>query len=111
MTDRPARAAPRIRASPLELRLYCVALLAAVYVVAWRSMSAGAPPSVAPVLAVETATPVARVVWLDELPPAQRPVLALPPGWRLASRGELTVAPVVARAPASRPVRVRTRSS
>jgi hypothetical protein len=108
------RAAARLAVTPLELRLYAVASLAAVYAVAWllvwRSPGPASDAAPAPVEA-EVAPPA---VWLDELPPAQRPVLAVPAGWRLASRGERAgraELPPVIRAPASRPLRLRTRSS
>lgn len=116
MTEKPSRAAPRLALSALELRLYAVAVLAAVYLVAWRAIAGGgSPSSVAPVAAVAQAVPGApTTVWLDDLPPAQRPALALPTGWRLASRGEPAVAttmPRVVRVPTPRALRVRTRSS
>lgn len=125
MTDEP-RASPRIRITPLELRLYIVTLLAAVYVVAWRAIAGGAEPS------APSATPVAGQVpaaaptparpaatWLEDLPPAQRPPLVAPAGWRVVSRDTVATtappatvrpAPRVVRAP-GRPLRVRTRSS
>jgi hypothetical protein len=110
MTDRPRTS--RIAASPLELRLYVVAVLAGVYLLTWRSIAgAGAPTSALP--AVPASPDARRVVWLDELPAARRPPLTVPPGWRVVSRDEpatTTPRPVVVRA-ATRPVRVRTRSS
>jgi hypothetical protein len=115
MTDKPWRAAPRLALSPLELRLYAVAVLAAVYLVAWRAIAGGAssnPPRA--VAAAQPASGAPAAVWLDDLPQAQRPSLALPTGWRLASRGEPAVAttmPRVVRVPTPRALRVRTRSS
>jgi len=97
----------------LELRLYTVAVLAAVYVLAWRSMIGGAQPATTTAAATAPLESPAAV-WLDEVPTSQRPLLKLPSGWRLASRDDTAVAapaPVVVRAPASRPLRVRTRSS
>ena len=116
MTDKPTRAAPRLALSPLELRLYAVAVLAAVYLVAWRAIAGdGSSNPVAPAAAeAQAASGAPTTVWLDDLPPAQRPSLALPPGWRLASRGEPAVAttvPRVVRVPTTRALRVRTRSS
>lgn len=118
MTDRPARAAPRLPASPLELRLYALAVLAVVYLVAWRAIAAGGSPGpVTPTAAAQPGPGAATTVWLDDLPPAQRPSLAslaLPAGWRIATRGERAVAataPRVVRAPTPRALRVRTRSS
>jgi hypothetical protein len=115
MTDtRAPRPSPRIPLTPLELRLYVAAILAAVYLVSWRAIApdAASPErSAGPGTPEESGPPAA--VWLDELPAAQRPPLALPGGWRLASRTEAPAAPAprVVRAPASRPRRVRTRSS
>jgi len=116
MTDKPVRAAPRLPASPLELRLYAVAVLAVVYLVAWRAIAGGGSSNpITPTAAAARAAPdAATTVWLDDLPPARRPALALPPGWRLASRGEPAVAtttPRVVRVPIPRALRVRTRSS
>ena len=115
MTDKPLRAAPRLALSALELRLYAVAVLAAVYLVAWRAIGGGGssnpPPAAA---AAQAASGAPTTVWLDDLPLAQRPSLALPTGWRLASRREPAVAttmPRVVRVPTPRALRVRTRSS
>lgn len=93
--------APRTGLGPLEGRLYLVALLAGGYVFAWRALSD-------PISEVARPQPV---VWFDEVPGDRRPALSLPPGWQLAPRGEPAPAPDVTRLPASRPVRVRTRSS
>ena len=116
MTDHPSRVAPRLALSPLELRLYAVAVLAAVYLVALRAIAgSGSPNPVTPAAAAaQAASGAPTTVWLDDLPPAQRPSLVLPPGWRLASRGEPAVAtttPRVVRVPTPRAMRVRTRSS
>ncbi|HEY0993956.1 MAG TPA: hypothetical protein VGD80_43165 [Kofleriaceae bacterium] len=116
MTDQPSRVAPRLALSPLELRLYAVAVLAAVYLVAWRAIAGGGSSNAVTgaAAAAQGASGARTTVWLDELPPAQRPPLALPTGWRLASRGEPAVAttlPRVASAPTPRALRVRTRSS
>jgi len=117
MTDKPSRAAPRLALSPLELRLHAVAVLAAVYLVAWRAIAAGDSSNTltpAAAAAAQAASGAPATVWLDDLPPAQRPSLALPPGWRLASRGAPAVAatmPRVVRVPTPRALRVRTRSS
>jgi len=113
MTDLEAsRAVPRITLTPLEGRLYIITMLAGIYLFAWRAITGTTTPSVAPI--ADVAPVSSPVVWLDDLPVAKRPALLLPAGWRLASRGEPTItlpAPRVVRAPASRPVRVRTRSS
>ena len=116
MTDKPVRAAPRLPVSPLELRLYAVVVLAAVYLVAWRAIAGGGSSNLVSLAnaAAQAASGAPPTVWLDDLPPAQRPSPALPPGWRLASRGEPAVAtttPRVVRVPTPRALRVRTRSS
>lgn len=105
--------------SPLEARLWLTAALAGGYVLAWLALSPGsAPPpeSTTPEPSVGAAPP--QVVWLTELPLAQRPVVVLPAGWTLdtgrlpaastafASQG-LRAVPV----PTQRRARVRTRSS
>lgn len=98
---------PRPRTTPLELRLYAVAVLAAVYTITWRAIGAHttAPP------------PVARV---DTVLPAPPPVIALPAGWQLATQPAPAAAPRVPAVsqparlvrPSTRRVpRVRTRSS
>ncbi|HSD88936.1 MAG TPA: hypothetical protein VLB44_15520 [Kofleriaceae bacterium] len=118
------------RTSAFELRLYVVAMLAAVYVVAWRVIATptptptnAAPVDGAPVPVVSTpgpapaAQPVHRTVWIDDLPAALRPQVVLPPGWHVVSRTSTASTPApqprvqLVRVPASRPLRVRTRSS
>lgn len=98
-----------------ELRLYVVAVLAAVYVVAWRTIATPAKPAPIeePLPVASTAAPARRTVWLDDLPAGQRPNVAVPPGWHVVSRTSRAPAPRVqlVRVPTSRPVRVRTRSS
>ena len=116
MTDPSRHAAPRLRLGALELRLYLVAVLASVYVLTFRAVGGGHDASTSPAAptAPHPVTSLPPAVWLDQLPVAQRPVVVPPPGWRIASRGEAAAAapaPVVVRAPASRPLRVRTRSS
>lgn len=93
---------PSVRTSPLELRLYVAALLAAVYTVSWRAIAPAAEPS-------RPTTPQ-RFVWIDSVPPSMRPVVVLPAGWQLASEPRSSVAPTerVVRVPSRR---VRTRSS
>ena len=112
MTDR-ARTPPRLPLTTLEWRLYVVVVLAGIYLIAWRAIAdtTPGPPTASPARSAPSDL-TTRGVWLDDLPVAQRPVLTLPPGWELAARGEAVVAvPTPRRAPASRPLRVRTRSS
>lgn len=89
----------------VDWKLHAVAVIAVVYLIAWYE--AATTPQRAPVSV--PATP--RAVWLDQLPLAERPPVAPPTGWRVASRDEQTATPALMRAPASRPVRMRTRSS
>lgn len=106
-------AGPKLSAA--EWRLYIVAALAVLYVGAWRALdrppqprSHTAPPSSAP-----------RAVWLEDIATDQRPALAVPAGWVVATRGAgARVEPATALQPArarpvrvTRPLRVRTRSS
>lgn len=110
MTD--ARDRPRPALGPAEWKLYAVAAIAGVYLLAWRGVSRTAAPATAAAATGDASRP--RAVWLEELPEAARPPLAPPPGWRVAARAEATrIAPPAApvRAPAARPLRVRTRSS
>lgn len=103
MSDAPPRVAPRI--SLLEMRLYIVAVLAGGYLFAWRAIST---------TPTNEGIPQAPFAQLEEVPSSRRPVIALPPGWQLASPGESTAAmsaPRITRLPAPRDLRVRTRSS
>lgn len=106
---------PRLSFTPLEIRLFVVSALAGGYLFAFRAI-AHPPTTIDTIDTIDTVGMVDRApapaVWFDDLPLAQRPAVALPPGWRLAARSEPpTPAPRVAQSPASRPVRVRTRSS
>jgi hypothetical protein len=111
------------RSSTLEWRLYLASALAGVYLLTWRAIvwsasspSSGGEPGPGAVVQRDDA-PASRAVWLDDLPLAERPSIAVPPGWEIASRTAPEVAPTprtpprVVRAPSSRPRRVRTRSS
>ena len=118
---RPPARASRPRVSPLELRLYVAALLAAVYTIAWRAIGAHAPvpdplaTSPAPPAIELTPTPTSppRYVWIDSVPSTARPALVLPAGWQLASDPPPVAAPPARAVPAPRRrvPRVRTRSS
>jgi hypothetical protein len=92
------------RGTAREWRLYAVAIVASVYVLAWSRITP--KPSGEPLRAVTSPT----TVWLDELRPAGRPVLTPPPGWRVVERSEV-IAPIPRRVPSSQPPRIRTRSS
>lgn len=117
MSDKPSHMAPRISLSPIEGRLYIVALLASGYLITWGAIEATNTPS----RSVMAPSPISNLagarpsyIWLDDVVREHRPVISLPPGWQLASHLErATTAPVprVTRIPASRPMRVRTRSS
>ena len=82
-----------------EWRLYAVAVLAGVYVLAWTR--------IAPQRRTAPALPAA--VWLDELPRERRPSVAPPAGWRVATPNAID--PVPRRVPTAQPPRLRTRSS
>lgn len=112
MTDTARRPAAPVRITPLELRLYAIAGLAAIYLIAWRAITGGAWHD--PAAAAAPAAPPSAARWLDEMPAAQRPAVVPPPGWRVVSRdppAAVDPAPRVVRAPVSRPLRIRTRSS
>jgi hypothetical protein len=102
MTE-PGEARRRLAAA--DGKLYAVAVVAVVYLIAWYEVSATPRP------VAETAPATPRAVWIDQLPEADRPTAVPPAGWRVASRNEQVVAPPVVRAPAARPLRARTRSS
>ena len=96
------------RTSPLELRLYLTALLAAVYTITWRAVG-GPAAATEPAVATAPATTEPRVVWIDSLSPARQPAVPVPRGWVRASDGRTAAAPA---APVRiAPRRVRTRSS
>lgn len=106
------RREPRARMSPVELRLYVIGMLAAVYAISWRAIGGhAAPPEPAQAVVPESSP---RFVWLDSIPPGTRPTIALPTGWQIASEPTpqspraAPQSPRVVRAPARR---VRTRSS
>ena len=112
-TDRPSRTSvrpePRLTLTTPEWRLLLTGTLAATYVLAWVAFGSHLPDRGSGVTVAESA-PRDGAVWLVDLPPAERPAVAIPRGWTLATRD---VAPVVARVPVARrdQVRVRTRSS
>lgn len=105
----------RVRVSPLELRLYVAALLAAVYTLSWRVIGGHAPATDPAVASTPRRSEPQRFVWIDSLPPTRRPAIALPPGWQLASQRQVSSAqdapPAIVHVPSRRVPRVRTRSS
>jgi hypothetical protein len=111
---RAARPEPRIRLSSLEWRLYLTALLSGVYAIAWITLAARAPrvtaAAVGDVRGVLPARAPARSVWLSDLPAAERPAVALPPGWVIATASGQR-RPGDLRRPAARRLRIRTRTS
>lgn len=137
---RPAgKPAPWLSVTGRELKLALVAALGSVYLALWPQLTRpsadgagaadGADGAQIAVARPTTPTgPVSTTVWVDTLPPAERPVVVLPEGWRLATpeaastAGTSTVGPAAPRvaarsraAPvrvaATRRPRVRTRSS
>ena len=119
-TERP-RPSPAHAARGSNLRLYLIAFLATAYVMAWWLFGARAPATSAQLPVTEPVRDASlqpRVVaWFDDLPPAQRPAVVLPPGWHVAERtapsSSLTrrEVPVPLRISPARPGRIRTRSS
>lgn len=119
--DRRRRANDGLSAT--ESRLAVITALATSYLVAWAwlvvrplgaadaDVAVGTPDRAHHASAVAPRSPA---VCCDQLPPADRPALTIPEGFRLATR-EATTEPLVAleprRAPARRPMRIRTRSS
>jgi len=93
------------RLASADAKLYAVAVIAVVYLIAWYEVSAKPRSATTPA----PATP--RAAWIDQLPSNDRPTVVPPAGWRVASRDEQVAPPPIVRAPASRPLRVRTRSS
>ena len=106
------------------LRLYLIALLAMAYLFVWWALGLRPPRSSAATLEDDRsqATPPAvreqrSVVWYAELPPAERPLLHLPKGWRIVTPTAVPAyatydaPPPVVRIVPSRPKRLRTRSS
>jgi len=116
MTERPPGGR---RLTVVEWRLYVVAALAAIYALVWRAIDqpAASGGDLARAPAKGPAPPAPATVWLDELPVAQRPAIAAPAGWTVIDRGATPAPPApverprIVRASASRPLRVRTRSS
>lgn len=102
----------RLGLNPLELRLYIVALLGAVYAISWRAIGGQVSATESP--SATAPREPQRMVWVDDLPPDVRPTISLPPGWQRASKPHPSVAvqPArVVRVPDRRAPRVRTRSS
>lgn len=95
----------RRRLAAADAKLHAVALVAGVYLIAWYEVSVTPRPAAA------TAPAPPPPVWIDQLPEDERPTVVPPAGWRVASRDEQVAAPPLVRAPSSRSLRVRTRSS
>ena len=107
-TERPPKRATLLRVSPLELRLYVAALLAAVYAISWRAIGGHvAEPAIA---AAPVGEAPQRFVWLDRVT-STTPAISVPAGWQIASAPAASTAPPLVRAPSHRAPRVRTRSS
>ncbi len=107
---RPPNRALRSGVSPLEVRLYLVAFLAAVHAISWRAIGGQGPETASEIATAPPTREPQRFVWIDNLPPRMRPEITLPAGWQRASAppAPATTQPArVVRAPS----RVRTRSS
>jgi len=110
----PPKARPRV--SPLELRLYVAALLAAVYTISWRAIGGQAPATEPVVASTPPTSEPQRFVWIDSMPRDLRPAIALPAGWQLASQRQVSStqnaqSARIIHVPNRRVPRVRTRSS
>ena len=100
------RGKARHRTSTMEMRLYVVALLAAVYTMSWRAIGGHAPATELVVNSSPMPSEPQRFVWLESLPS-----VTLPAGWQLASHQTSTPPARVVHVPTRRAPRVRTRSS
>ncbi len=118
-TTRRPRVSPGRAIGVPNLRLYLIAFLASVYVLAWWTFGARASARAAEIPRIDPAPePRARqqaATWYQDLPPSVRPAVQLPAGWSIAERSTASPAPrsvtVPVRASAARPGRIRTRSS
>lgn len=118
--ERPRSSPTRATGAP-NLRLYLIALLASVYVLAWWAFGTRAParsaelPLIDPVPDPRAQQQVAT--WYQDLRPSARPPVQLPAGWHIAERATASSAPSVRAMPVpvrvapARPGRIRTRSS
>jgi hypothetical protein len=110
-----ARLQPRIQLSSLEWRLWLTTLLCGAYVIAWLTFAARAPQIATTPTPSEAEPPAKakasrRFVWLNDLPPADRPTVSLPSGWMIAGASK-PARPELARRPAPANFRIRTRTS
>lgn len=120
-TDPSRTPAGRPRAMS-NLKLYLAALLATFYSVVWWTLGLRAPRAATTEQPEVESGPVngpeaGATAWYQDLAPADRPPLHLPPGWRLASPSSASamepqdVPPVPVRVAPDRARRIRTRSS
>jgi hypothetical protein len=117
-TERPVASPHAMSAG--NLRLYLTAFLGTAYVIAWWLFGArpvgSAEQSVAePMRGSSMQTP--RTAWFGDLPPAERPIVELPPGWHIAAptasppSAMQRAVPVPVRVQQVRAGRIRARSS
>ena len=120
-TDPGRSAAGRPRAMS-NLKLYLTALLATFYTVVWWTLGLRLPRGATAERPEVESVPVngpeaGSTAWYQDLAPADRPPLRLPPGWRLASPSSPSAAepqdvpPVPVPVAPARASRIRTRSS
>ena len=121
MTTEARRPVRRPEGGGDDLRLWLVAVLAIVYLVGWWAFGARAGRPVATDRIVPEVAPSEEprlAAWYADLPPAERPPVVLPAGWRIAVPDDAAASAV--REAASIPVRpvarfgrarIRTRSS
>ena len=105
-----------------SLKLYLTALLATFYTVVWWTLGLRLPRGAAAEAPEVESAPIngpaaGSTAWYQDLAPADRPPLHLPPGWRLASPSSPSAVepqdepPVPVRVAPARTTRIRTRSS
>jgi hypothetical protein len=105
-----------------NLKLYLTALLATFYTVVWWTLGLRLPRAATTEGPEVESVPgngvgAGSMAWYQDLAPADRPPLHLPPGWRLASPSSPSAVapqdapPVPVRVAPARAPRIRTRSS
>lgn len=126
--ERPRARVPRtaITLSPFEWRLGAATLLTTTYLTAFISLASKTPTEANGPVSNPATTAVApndassrrTAVWYGALPVTERPVVALPTGYRLVdpnnpspSVARTVTSATAGRVAVRRPIRVRTRSS
>jgi hypothetical protein len=96
-----------------SMKLYLFSALALVYSLAWWAFAPRPASDAVDAPTVANVDAPDRVAWLQDLPAARRPAVALPAGWQLATTTAVPRPAAVStvRRVATRSNRVRTRSS